>query len=76
MQAQGTGVIGRIFGPVMLVWFLAIGVLGAFGISQHPAVLVALDPLHATGFVLHAPLAVSFAVLSACLRSYEAGRCI
>ena len=44
LQRKGTAVIGRLFGPVMLVWFLSIGVLGAIGVLAHPAILLALDP--------------------------------
>ena len=44
LQRKGTAVIGRLFGPVMLVWFLTIGVLGAISVIHHPAILLALDP--------------------------------
>src|SRR5271165_5026178 len=37
LQRKGTAVIGRLFGPVMLVWFLSIGVLGGIGVLGHPA---------------------------------------
>jgi KUP system potassium uptake protein len=43
-QPQGTGRIGALFGPIMMVWFLTIGALGIAGILQHPGVLAALDP--------------------------------
>jgi len=44
IQPLGTARIGRAFGPIMAVWFLCIGMLGIWGIAQHPGVLVALDP--------------------------------
>jgi KUP system potassium uptake protein len=44
LQRKGTATIGRLFGPVMLAWFLVIGALGAIGILQHPQILRALDP--------------------------------
>lgn len=44
IQPQGTGRIGALFGPVMIVWFVTIGLLGIIGILQHPGVLAALDP--------------------------------
>jgi KUP system potassium uptake protein len=50
-QMWGTASIGRVFGPVMLIWFVTIGVLGLIGVIGHPTVLVALDPLHAIGFL-------------------------
>ena len=46
LQPMGTARIGRAFGPVMLLWFVTIGVLGVWGIARHPAVLAALDPLY------------------------------
>ena len=50
VQSRGTGTVGRIFGPVMVVWFAAIGTLGAIAIAQHPAVLQALLPQHSVMF--------------------------
>jgi KUP system potassium uptake protein len=44
LQPQGTARIGRLFGPIMTLWFVTIGVLGLAGIARHPAVLAALDP--------------------------------
>jgi len=44
IQPQGTARIGRLFGPVMAVWFTVIAVLGVWGIIQHPAVLAAINP--------------------------------
>ena len=73
VQRKGTGFIGGIFGPVMLVWFVAIGVLGLRGIAFQPAVLAALNPLRAAAFLVHAPLAVSFAVLGAAFLAVTGG---
>src|SRR3984893_2107134 len=44
IQKRGTARVGRLFGPVMIVWFLAIGVTGASAIRLHPSVLAAIDP--------------------------------
>ena len=52
-QHHGTASIGRIFGPVMLVWFATLAVLGVSGILRHPAVLAALNPAHAVSFFAH-----------------------
>src|SRR3989440_3395565 len=52
MQKHGTGVIGQIFGPVMLVWFAVLTLLGIHGIVQAPAVLAALSPLYAVNFLI------------------------
>ncbi len=52
VQRHGTHFIGRFFGPVMLVWFSAIGLLGLRAIIADPVVLQAINPLHAINFVL------------------------
>ena len=44
VQQRGTARIGRLLGPVMLIWFVTIALLGLWGIAQHPAVLWALNP--------------------------------
>ncbi len=68
VQSRGTGVVGRIFGPVMVVWFATIGVLGAIAVAHHPAVLQAMLPQHGLIFCLHhgwfAFLALGAVVLS------------
>src|SRR5438132_1598867 len=46
IQPQGTARIGKAFGPIMCLWFLAIAVLGIAGIARHPGVLLALNPLY------------------------------
>jgi KUP system potassium uptake protein len=50
LQRGGTERVGRLFGPVMLVWFVVIGVLGLAEIAHRPEVLYALDPRHALAF--------------------------
>src|SRR5580693_2240371 len=47
VQRKGTDFIGNIFGPVMLVWFVTIGLLGIGGILRSPAILAALSPHYA-----------------------------
>ncbi|MER6198951.1 potassium transporter Kup [Streptomyces sp. NPDC001586] len=51
VQRRGTAVVGRVFGPVMIVWFLAIGAFGVLGIVDHPEILRALSPTYALGFL-------------------------
>ena len=53
IQARGTEKVGKIFGPVMVVWFVAIGVTGIVAIAHAPEVLKAIDPREAIGFVSH-----------------------
>jgi KUP system potassium uptake protein len=50
LQRLGTGAVGRLFGPVMAIWFVVIAALGIKGISGHPAILQALSPAYAIGF--------------------------
>ncbi|MGH3160728.1 MAG: potassium transporter Kup [Streptosporangiaceae bacterium] len=50
-QRLGTGAVGRLFGPVMAVWFTVLGVLGVHGIVGHPEILKALSPTYAVGFL-------------------------
>src|SRR5215470_13788882 len=51
LQPQGTARIGRTFGPIMSLWFLAMAALGIHGIAQHPSVLTAVNPLHAVRYL-------------------------
>jgi len=50
-QRYGTAAVGRLFGPVMVVWFLVIGACGISGIAVHPQVLEALSPTYALDFL-------------------------
>jgi KUP system potassium uptake protein len=52
VQHRGTAGIGKWFGPVMLVWFAALAVMGAINIMQAPSIIGALNPLHAFSFML------------------------
>ncbi|MGD9968519.1 MAG: potassium transporter Kup [Hyphomonadaceae bacterium] len=52
VQARGTGVVGRFFGPITTFWFVTMGVLGATQIATNPAVIAALNPVHALGFMV------------------------
>ena len=63
-QRFGTGGIGKLFGPITLVWFIVLIALGVPHIAAQPQVLVALNPLHALNFFLHQPL-VAFIALGA-----------
>src|SRR5581483_10086421 len=51
VQRLGTGAVGRLFGPVMIFWFVVLGVLGVRGIAGHPAILKALSPTYAPGYL-------------------------
>ncbi len=64
LQKRGTAGIGKVFGPIMLLWFAVLALLGLVQIVEHPGVLAALSPHHAIGFVGGNP-GIAFLVLSA-----------
>ncbi|MEI7180106.1 low affinity potassium transporter Kup [Pectobacterium carotovorum] len=64
IQKHGTGSVGKLFAPVMLIWFLTLGVLGARSIIANPEVLQALNPMYAVRFFVEYK-AVSFFALGA-----------
>jgi KUP system potassium uptake protein len=53
VQSRGTRSVGRMFGPVMTLWFLVIGLMGAIQIAEHPQVLMALSPLYGFELCVH-----------------------
>jgi len=55
LQSGGTAKIGRLFGPVMVVWFVTLATLGAFSIVRTPAILWALNPYYAVALFARAP---------------------
>jgi KUP system potassium uptake protein len=74
VQRQGTGRIGRSFGPVMLVWFVTIAVLGARGVARDPVVLRAVDPWEAVSYFVRQPWVafVSLGAVVLCITGVEA----
>ena len=74
IQSQGTATIGHFFGPVMLVWFVAMATMGIWGIVQHPSVFAALNPVYGLSY-LFSHGATGFWVLGAvflCVTGAEA----
>ncbi len=74
VQHYGTAGIGRLFGPVMLLWFGVLAALGAYEIGQNPAILQAINPLYALDFMISRP-GVAFITLGAvvlCVTGTEA----
>ncbi len=55
MQRHGTAKIGKVFGPVMFVWFVTIAILGLLSVVQTPKVLYAINPIHAFDFFVGEP---------------------
>lgn len=64
VQQRGTTVVGRVFGPVMVLWFLVIGGLGLVQVWRDPAILGAMLPSHAVAFFLERP-GVAFIAMGA-----------
>jgi KUP system potassium uptake protein len=67
VQKRGTGAVGRAFGPVMIVWFVAIAACGVAGIASHPRILAALSPTYAIGFAVGHPGTAFFALAAVVL---------
>jgi len=75
IQSQGTHRIGRLFGPVMVVWFLAIGVLGLINIPAAPSIVTALNPLAAVPVLTENP-AIAAAVFGAIFLALTGGEAL
>ena len=74
VQRKGTSTIGRAFGPIMILWFLSIAILGLLEIVRNPGVLRAVNPFHAVDFFgrnrLHGAIVLGSVVL--CITGVEA----
>ncbi|KQV50386.1 potassium transport protein Kup [Pelomonas sp. Root1217] len=51
VQRHGTAAVGKVFGPVIVLWFAVLGAIGVVHIAQHPQILAALNPLQAWAFL-------------------------
>ena len=67
VQRHGTGKMGAAFGPVMLVWFIAIAVLGLTSLVQTPEIIAAVNPTYAVGFFAGEPVLAFLALGSVVL---------
>jgi KUP system potassium uptake protein len=67
-QSRGTASVGKLFGPIMGLWFVTLAAMGVWQIWQHPVVLHAINPLEAAVFVGRHPVA-SFVLLGALVLS-------
>ncbi len=56
VQKRGTGAVGKVFGPIMLVWFATIALLGLSHIVNHPEIIQSVNPYHAVRYFTHEPL--------------------
>lgn len=75
MQRYGTATVGRLFGPVMLTWFITLGILGLIQILNYPMVLEASNPLHAIHFFTMHPV-LAFISLGAVVLAVTGGEAL
>jgi KUP system potassium uptake protein len=75
VQKRGTGAMGMAFGPIMIVWFASLGILGALSIAQSPQVLLALNPLYAYDFLIFDPW-LSFLTLGSVVLAVTGGEAL
>jgi KUP system potassium uptake protein len=75
LQRRGTGAIGRLFGPLMLLWFVVLAILGIRSIVVHPGVLAAVNPLFALMFFAEHSV-VAFAVFGAVFLTVTGGEAL
>ena len=75
IQRYGTESIGRFFGPIMVLWFVVLGVLGAANIWMAPAIIGAINPLEAVRFLMADPI-ISFAVIGAVFLTLTGGEAL
>ena len=75
VQKQGTGGIGKLFGPITLVWFAVIASLGVYHIAAHPEILWAISPHFAIMFIVNEPT-VTFLILGAVVLCVTGGEAL
>ena len=75
VQRHGTGTMGKFFGPLTLLWFLAIGALGLWSIFQTPHVLLMVNPYWALSFVFNQPY-VAFLTMGAVILTMTGGEAL
>ena len=75
LQSRGTAKVGRLFGPIMIVWFIILGIIGVYNIIQTPEILVALNPWYAVQFFMLHTMA-AFLSLSAVILVVTGGEAL
>jgi KUP system potassium uptake protein len=76
IQSRGSGRVGRLFGPVMAVWFVVLGLAGVTHVLARPAVLASLDPRYALTYLGHADSWVAFTVLGSVFLALTGGEAL
>ena len=75
IQKHGTSVVGKVFGPVMVVWFVTLAALGLLHIVEHPLILEAASPTFAISFLAHNP-GTAFIVLGSVFLALTGGEAL
>jgi KUP system potassium uptake protein len=75
VQKRGTGGIGKFFGPITLVWFATIAVLGVYHIASNPSILLAINPYYAVTFMWDQP-GTTFLILGAVVLCVTGGEAL
>ena len=75
IERYGTAVVGRVFGPIMVVWFAVIAVTGVSSIIHNPMIFFALDPRYGLSFLIHHP-GLSAGVLGAVVLAVTGGEAL
>ena len=75
IQRRGAGSMGKLFGPIALLWFATLGVLGAISIMETPSVLRAINPMYALSFAVEHPAGM-FLLLSAVFLALTGGEAL
>jgi KUP system potassium uptake protein len=75
IQQRGTGKVGKLFGPITVVWFVTLAALGLASIAKTPGIVAALDPSHAAAFAYHSP-GLAFLALGAVFLTLTGGEAL
>jgi KUP system potassium uptake protein len=75
VQKRGTSGIGKLFGPITLVWFASIAALGLYHIASHPEIMWAISPHHAVRFIINEPT-ITFLILGAVVLCVTGGEAL
>ncbi|XZW35749.1 potassium transporter Kup [Acinetobacter baumannii] len=75
VQKHGTAFVGKFFGPITLVWFLSLGILGIHSVIQTPVVLGMFSPHWAIQFIYHHPI-MTFFVMGAVVLTVTGGEAL
>ena len=76
IQSRGSGLVGKLFGPVMIAWFALLALAGLSHVIARPGVLLALDPRYAVAYLSHAPGWIAFSVLGSAFLALTGGEAL